>query len=1524
MAEHFVFPMSAAQKQLWFLDQLQPGDAFYNLSGVVRLDGPLDEKALEQSLHALVERHESLRTTFAMVEQQPSQLIASELALPFHRVELTELAPAERTQALERLIEKEARTGFELSQGPLIRTTLVRLDAQANVLLVTMHHIISDGWSLGVFSQELAAFYEAATTQAPHGLPELSIQYADFACWQNERLASLELAADLDYWRARMKDTPALIELPTDMPRPAMQTFHGRSVTFQIERPLVQELEALGRANGNATLFMVLLSAFGALLHRYTGQRTVVVGSPVAGRSRPETESLIGLFINTLPLRLDVDGRRGFHELLASVRDTVLGALAHQEVPFATMVDALQPVRNPSYNPLFQVLFVFQNTPQAPRKLRGLSVAMEERSTSAKFDLTLEVTPHASGLQVRWEYNTALFEEATARRMAAHYTQLLHALSTAPRTPVADARMLAPEEREELLRTWNATGKPRRAPRLLHALIEEQAALRPGDVALVEENVSLTYEEMNARANQVAHYLRARGIGLEHVVGVHAPKTWRGVVAMLGILKAGAVYLPLEPTYPAERRAYMLEDSDCRLVLRAGGPLEPASVPGLSLDEEWPRITRESTRAPEVDVTEEHLAYVIYTSGTTGRPKGVAVTHRGIHNLGLAQIQAFDVTPGSRVLQFASWGFDASVSEFAMALGSGAALHLLGDADVTTLGLNLLELMRQQAITHVTLPPSLLSVLPSTELPALRGLIVAGERCPAELVTRWGSGRSFFNAYGPTESSVCATLTARTLAHGRVSIGRAIDNITLYVLDAHMNPVPVGVRGELYIGGVGLARGYVGQPALSAERFVPNPHATEPGERLYRTGDMVRYLPGGDIEFLGRGDGQLKIRGHRVEVGEVEEVLRGYPGVRETAVVDVEGPTGGMRLAAFVVPESGRHVTASGLGAFLNERLPAYMRPSSFHFLENALPLTAHGKVARGELRALAAAQAELPRQDMVAARDSVEERLVRVFRAVLNRQEVSIRDNFFDLGGDSIRSIQVSAQAKQEGLLVTPRQLLQHQTIEQLAPHVQQLAARAPASERAEGTSRPTPIQRWFFEDTTAGLHHFNQSLLLEVPAELTAELLTDALERLSLHHEVLRSRFRRDGAQWLQAYSEEHAAPAVSAKDVSALAPQERDEAMMQAVQAAQTSLDIEKGPVLQAVLFQRGAGQPHLLLLAAHHLVVDAVSWRILAEDLDTVTRQLQRGEAVVLPPRTATFQQWAGLVEELMQTEAAREELAYWERLARTPPPRLPVELSHGDNTYGAAHSIVASLDAQVTAQLLNEAPKAHRATVQEILLSALVGTVSAWARTPRVLLEIESQGRESAGEGLDVSRTVGWFTTVHPLLLQVERTEPGLLLQSVKEQFRRVPRGGSHYLALRQLGIDADSRERLRAVPTPEIGFNYLGEMAVEEKREPSRFRFSEQQYSDLDVAPERRRSHLWDLGVSVQHGRLLVEWVYCPHVHSSETMSGLMRSFLDAVKECVREGLQPSARSTLTPSDFPKARLSQGALDAFLKGLTKG
>ncbi|MCT7965693.1 amino acid adenylation domain-containing protein [Laspinema sp. D1] len=897
------FPLSFAQQGLWFLDQLQPNSAFYNIPFTLRLSGQLNIGALESSINEIIQRHEALRTNFATVESQPVQVIASSLNCQVQVVNLLHLPESERESEAQRCVNQEANRPFNLEREPLFRVTLLQLDQTEYVLLFTMHHIISDGWSLGVFVKELIELYKGFCTGNPTNLPLLPIQYADFAVWQRQWLTGEILETQLSYWKEQVSNAPTLLELPRDRPRPAVQTFRGGYHHAVLPQELSAELTALSKRVG-VTLFIALLAAFQTLLYRYSGQDDIVVGTPVAGRNREELEGLIGFFVNTLVLRNDLSGTPTFEQLLNRVREVALQAYAHQELPFEQLVEALQPTRDLSYSPLFQVMFSLEDALVPAVELPELSVSSYPVEIgTAKFDLSLSIENTASGLIGVWEYNTDLFDEATIARMAGHYQTLLEGIAANPQQKISELPLLTPTEHHQLYVEWNNTLTEYPQDKCIHQLFEAQVEHSPDAVAVVFEGEQLTYRELNAKANQLAYYLQGLGVGPEVLGGICVEPSFDTVVGILSVFKAGGAYVPLDPAYPQERLAFMLEDSSVPVLLTQKKLVEnlpPNSARVISLDSDWEEMGFHSKENPSSTVMPDNLAYVIYTSGSTGKPKGVLLAHSGLCNLATAQSKLFNVSSNSRILQFASFSFDASVSEVVMALISGAIL-VLALRDSLMPGPALTGLLREEAITTITLPPSVLAVLPPEEFPALQTIIVAGEACLPDLVGRWASGRQFFNAYGPTEATVCATVGLCSDGSRKPPIGRPIANTQIYILDPHNQPVTIGVPGELHIAGVGLAKGYLNRPDLTDEKFVPNPFSNKPDSRLYKTGDLARYLPDGNIEYLGRIDNQVKIRGFRIELGEVETVLAQHPNVREVAVIDREDTPGNKRLVAYMV-----------------------------------------------------------------------------------------------------------------------------------------------------------------------------------------------------------------------------------------------------------------------------------------------------------------------------------------------------------------------------------------------------------------------------------------------------------------------------------------------------------------------------------------------------------------------------------------------------------------------------------------------
>jgi amino acid adenylation domain-containing protein len=1010
-------PLSFAQQRLWFLDLWERGSSFYNVSTILHIRGPLQMEALEQSINEILRRHEALRTTFVEEQGQPVQRIALESAVEVGVTDLEQLPEQERRAEADRLAMEETKRPFDLSRGPLFRARVFRLDEQEHVLVLVMHHIVTDGWSMGVFFRELSLLYEAYKKKEPSPLEDLPIQYADFAIWQRQWLRGEVLEREVEYWKERLEGL-AVLELPTDRARPAVMSYRGARRSFVLSEGLVEGLKVLSREEG-VTLFMTLLAAFQTLLHRYSGQEDIGVGSPIANRNQVEIEGLIGFFVNTLVLRIDVGGDPSFRELMGRVREVALGAYAHQDLPFEKLVEEINPDRDASRSPLFQVMLVLENAPEPKPELAGLEVeSLEGRTETAKFDLTLFLTEEEGRLRGIFEYNTDLFEGSTMERMIGHWETLLEGIVANPDQRLSELPILTEDERHRLLVEWNDTKVDYPRDACIHELFERQVERTPEAVAVVFGGEKLTYRELNARANQVAHYLRGRGVGPEVLVGVCMERSLEMVVGLLGILKAGAAYVPLDPEYPKERLAFMIRDTGITLLMTHSGVAEnlPGGIPELlRLDEEGEKLNGESKQNLAGSAGAGDLAYVMYTSGSTGTPKGVEVVHRGIVRLVMSGSYA-RLGADETFLQLAPISFDASTLELWAPLlrGGRCVVYPAGVPSPEKLG----EVIRRQGVSTLWLTASLFNVI-VTEAPesllGVRQLLIGGEQLSTPHVVR-AQGQlkdtQIINGYGPTENTTftCCYAIPEGIAPDTVlPIGRPIANTQVYILDQWRNPVPVGIPGELYVGGDGLARGYLNRPELTAEAFIDDPFSSEPGARLYRTGDVVRYRPDGNIEFLGRMDDQVKIRGYRIELGEIEAVLRQHEGIREAAVQVREDVPGDKRLVAYVANEAGVDVTVGGLRIFMKQRLPEYMVPSMYVTLE-AMPLTASGKVNR---KALPAPEGIRPEGEAgyAAPRTSVEEAMAGIWAELLGLERVGIHDNFFELGGHSLLAVRLCSR---------------------------------------------------------------------------------------------------------------------------------------------------------------------------------------------------------------------------------------------------------------------------------------------------------------------------------------------------------------------------------------------------------------------------------------------------------------------------------------------------------------------------------
>jgi len=1041
-------PLSFAQQRLWFLDLLAPRNPVYNISLDVELHGDLHVEVMARVLTEIGRRHEVLRTSFLTVDEKPVQIIAPTLAITLDPIDISDLPPAERRAEAARLMREEALKPFDLTKGPLYRASLVRLGDREHIVTISIHHVVSDGWSLGILLREMEILYRAFLAGEPSPLLELPIQYADFAAWQRDWMQGEILQSQLAYWKKQLGGL-APLELPSDRPRPPVQTFRGAAILYSVPREVLDGLMALSRREG-ATLYMTMLAAFKTLLSKCSGQEDIAVGCAIAGRKRDEVEPLIGCFINMLVMRTDLGGDPLFTDLVKRVRETTLGAYAHQDLPFEAIVNVLRPERDTSRTPLFQVALTEQTAAAVP-ELSGLTITYPAPTSDvARFDLGMNYLASPEGLLFGAEYSTDLFDAATIQRLLKHFETLLRAIAENPDRRLSELALLDAGERRQMVVEWNQTERDYPL-KCVHQLFEEQVDRTPDGVAAIFEDRRLTYRELDRRSNRLARHLRRLGVGSETLVGVCLERSLEMVVAIMGVLKAGGAYVPLDPAYPAERLAFMLEDTQAAVLLtqeRLVASLPLARPATVRLDADWAAI--EAGAGPAGDGRLENvarpdgLAYVIYTSGSTGKPKGVELAHRGLCSLVVTQAGLFGVHRGSRMLQFSALSFDAAVWECFLALGRGAGLVLAPAAEIRDPSA-LAALLDRARITVTLLPPSMLALLPGQAGRSLETLVVGGEACPPAVAAKWAGRVRLVNAYGPTEGTVTATAWVVPTDFDGVRplhIGRPVPNARVYVLDRGGRPAPIGVPGELCLGGAGLARGYLNRPELTAEKFVPDPFVDDPKARIYRTGDLVKYLPNGDIEFLGRIDSQVKIRGFRIELGEVEAVLGQHPGIKQVVVLAREDAPGQKRLVAYLVPKA-EAPTVSDLRSFLGERLPAYMVPSAFVTMET-LPITPSGKV---DHRALPVPEGDRPNldQEFVAPRTETERVLAdEIFTSILGLEEVGARDNFFELGGNSLQATQLIARiCTRFGVQLRLRSLFESPTVAGLAGVIDGLGVR-------------------------------------------------------------------------------------------------------------------------------------------------------------------------------------------------------------------------------------------------------------------------------------------------------------------------------------------------------------------------------------------------------------------------------------------------------------------------------------------------
>jgi amino acid adenylation domain-containing protein/non-ribosomal peptide synthase protein (TIGR01720 family) len=1546
-----LLPVSFAQERVYFIQQLAPESNAYQFQATLQFRGQLNIVILQQCLSEIVLRHEIFRTTYPAVNGRLFQVIHPHQPISFTVVDLQSFPEAEREAEAQKLVEKEVQKPLDLNQLPLVRWVLLKLSDQEHLLVHIEHHMVHDGWSFNVFLGELVELYKAFSLGHPSPLPEPLLQFADFAHWQRQWVKSPEAQAQLTYWQQKLSGTSPLLQLPYDRPRPTEQTYHGDQIRIELPIDLCESLRSVSRQE-RVTLFMTMLAAFLVLLHRYTGQDDINIGTAVANRRMHEIEKLIGMIVNNLVLRTDLSGHPTFRELLARVRQVTLEAYANEDLPFDKVVEVLKPIRNLSHNPLFQVMFSFHDSPMPDLRFPGLDISLHEpiSNKSAKFDLDFLVIPRfeqcvqngsktgAKGITLVLEYNSDLFNAATIQRMLKQYQNLLNRIVANPALHIGELPLLT-EDEQQLLRSWNQTQKEYTETECIHKLFAAQVQRSPNTVAVEQLGQKLTYRELSDRANQLAHYLQSLGVKPETLVGICVDRSLEMIVGLLGILKAGGAYVPLDPAYPQERLAEILEDTQLSILLtqaRFQTSLPDYGGKTICLDTDWPIIAQHTTADPISDVQLHNLAYIIYTSGSTGKPKGVMIEHRSLMNFVMTAIHEYGIDAGERILQFASICFDTSIEEIFPCLLVGATL-VLRTEQILHSSNEFWQCCQEWQLTVLDLPTAywhqLVAELHPRDgcIPAnLKKVIIGGEQAQLEKVQHWQTSVAhlphppqLFNSYGPTEATVITTLHRFNSSATSVSIGRPISNAQVHILDKYLQPVPIGVPGELYIGGAGLARGYWQRPELTAEKFIPNLFKENGGEkedhveRLYKTGDLARFRADGSLEYLGRVDDQVKVRGFRIELGEIETVLRQHSQVFQAVVVAYEDIPGQKRLVAYIVPNQPQP-TANELRHFLKQKLPHYMVPSAFVLLE-ALPMTPNQKV---DYRALPTPDfSRSIENEFVVPRTPIEKKLAAIWSEILRLEKVGIHDNFFELGGDSILSIQIISRANQSGIQIAPKQLFKYQTIAELAAVAGTTRQVKTEQGLVSGSVALTPIQQWFFEQKLPEPYYFNQSVLLEVPPELTHEQLQQILQQLLLHHDALRLQFVLEGDSWQQIHASAEDMP-LSIIDLSHLTPEAQQTAINAADAELQASLNLSTGPILRVALFRLGKNQPGRLLFIIHHLAVDAISWRILLEDLATACQQMTCGEAIKLPPKTTSFQYWGDRLLEYGQSNTITHEQDYWLSECNFNLTPLPVDYPLGKekNTLASTSTVSLSLGEEQTRALLQDVPSAYNTQINDVLLTALVQSFTQWTGESSLLVDLEGHGREDLFEDVDLSRTVGWFTTIFPVHLQLSQVDhPGEALKSVKEQLRRIPNRGIGYGVLRYLSNNTTIRTKLKTLPQAEVSFNYLGQfdqvltasnmlgLAREFKAEQSLL---------------NRRSHLLGISGFIRAGKLEMTWSYSKEIHKPVTIEYLASRFMGALRTLITH-CQSNESQSYTPSDFSAAKLNQQQLDKFLSKINK-
>ncbi|NEU77736.1 non-ribosomal peptide synthetase [Nostoc sp. UIC 10630] len=1523
------FQISPQQKRLWLLQQ-EANHQPYRVQCAVLVEGNIEHSILEKAIHNVWTKYEILRTSFPTLAGMavPLQVIGEEASIKFNYYDWHNLDTETQQINTDALFQEYNKLYFDLKEGFTSQIDVIKKSENQYLLLVAISTICADRISLHRLLRDISVTYE--TYLHEHKLEDTPLQYADIAAWQNELLIGEEAEIAKEYWFNQKVSNSLIDKLPNEKKVNQKPGFEPKVIRINFDSAITNNIAAIAQKH-TVDISTVLMACWQILLWRLTNKSETILAWCCDGRNYQELQPAVGLLAKYLPVRIQIQENYILADILKQLDKQLNEAVQWQD--FFNSEDFVAETKDTQKSSFLP--FVFEFVSQPSKYFAGdVSFSIQNiYSCIERFKVKLLCWHQGDSLTAELYYDANLFEQEDIERLAAQFQTLLSSAINNPETAfsstvpqvVAQLEILSPQERQQLLGEFNNTKTAPSPYQCIHHWIEAQADNTPNNVAVVFGNQHLTYEQLNAKANNLANHLASLGVKPETVVALRVERSLDMIVGILGILKAGAAYLPLEPSLPEAALAFRLQDAQVSVLLT-----QKRLVEKMNFQARVVFIDAEISDSPPDNIlqpaTPEKLAYVIYTSGSTGKPKGVAVEHRQIVNYVNGILEKLDLPEAASFATISTFAADLGNTAIFSALCTGGCLHIISE-ECATDPVAFAEYCNRHCIDCLKIVPSHLSALLSGShaeklLPRQR-LILGGEAATWDLIKQvreLAPECKIFNHYGPTETTVgvltypVEEVSTDTLSN-TVPLGRPLANTQIYLLDNYCQPVPLGVVGEIYIGGDNVARGYINQPELTNERFIPNPFSSKPDARLYKTGDLGRYQSDGNLEFLGRIDDQVKLHGYRIELGEIEAVLRQDSQIREVVVLAKEAHPGKKQLVAYIVPKE--HLKSAELRDFLKQKLPEYMLPSHFVSLK-VLPLTANGKIDKKSLPAPDAVKPEL-KAAFVAPRTPVEIALAKIWAELLNLEQVSIHDNFFELGGDSIISIQAIAKANQAGLRLTPKQIFEHQTVAKLA-----LIADTSSKTESEqglviGVVPLTPIQHSFFAQNLPEQHHWNQSLLLELQQDIDLSILQQAIQHLLAHHDALRLRFRLAANGWESFNAGVESEIPFTKFDFSEF-PQEQQKAAIEAkATELQASLDLSNGSIVRVALFDLGSQQNNRLLFIIHHLAVDGVSWRILLSDLQTAIEQIQQNQAIQLPTKTTSFKQWSERLQEYANTKTLHSQLEFWCCELRKKVSPLPVDYVSGLNTVATSKTFSVFLNETETQSLLQEVPAKYHTQINDVFLTALVKTFADWTGEKMLLVNLEGHGREDIFTDVDLSSTVGWFTTVFPVLLNLESSAIEDALKAIKEQLRSIPNRGFDYGVLRYLC--SDTAENLAAMPQAEVCFNYLGQFD-QVLQESSLFKLASES-SGTARSPLGSRRHLIDISGFVSGGSLQLDWTYSTAIHKDATVSSLSDKFVQALREIISH-CQSADAGGYTPSDFSKAKVSQKDLDFLLTKINRG